>query len=599
MKIKNLHLILLSLAVVLFSSYSILSGNGAPSGRTGSPGDGSNCSSCHSQAAGTTPGLITSNIPASGYVPGQTYQITATNTLTGSGKYGFEVSPQNASGTQLGTLAAGTGSKLVGGTKYVTHSSSNTSTNTWTFGWTAPAAGTGTVTFYGAFAKSHPGPTTLSTLIVQEAASTPAAAGAISGQTSVCANSTETYSVGTITGATSYVWTAPSGASITGGQGTTSITVTIGSSTGTGNLSVYGSNTNGNGAPSNLTVTINSAPAATTAITGGSNPCQNSIEVYSVTDVPGTTYPWSVPSGSTIVSGQGSHLVNVTFSATSGDISVVPSNSCGSAVSTNKAITVSPVAAQASNVAGSTSPCQASVQTYSVTNVAGINYAWSVPAGSSITSGQGTNSITMTTGTGNGVVSVIPSNSCGAGESTNLAITVNLLPAIPSTPDGPAVVNLAFNTTSNYTTATGATSYVWQLTPANAGVISGTTATALVTWNASFTGNAGISVKGLNTCGESTWSPVKTTQITNTTGLDESNSGISVSTNKSGYISVSMNTDAYQANVMVLDLTGRLIEKSTIPGKGTSELNQNLKTGIYLVVVDAGKSELKKKIFVN
>lgn len=172
MKIKHLPLILSLAAIVLFSSYAMTNPGGSPTAKTGSPGDGANCAQCHGGTATTTADLITSNIPASGYVPGQTYQITATNPQTGSGKIGFEVSPQNASGTQLGTLVAGIGSKLAGGTKYVTQSNANSTTNTWTFGWIAPAAGTGAVTFYGAFARNYYGPTTLSTLTVQEVITT-------------------------------------------------------------------------------------------------------------------------------------------------------------------------------------------------------------------------------------------------------------------------------------------------------------------------------------------------------------------------------------------------------------------------------------------
>ena len=160
MKIKHLPWIPSLAAIILFSSYTMNYPTGAPVGKTGSPGDGSNCSSCHGGTASTTAGQITSNIPVDGYVAGQTYQITATNPLTGSGKYGFEVSPQNVAGTQLGTLVAGTGSKLVGGTKYVTHSNANSTTHIWSFNWVAPAAGTGAVTFYGAFARNYTGSTT-------------------------------------------------------------------------------------------------------------------------------------------------------------------------------------------------------------------------------------------------------------------------------------------------------------------------------------------------------------------------------------------------------------------------------------------------------
>jgi hypothetical protein len=173
MKIKHLPWILSSAAIVLFSSFALLYPGGAPTSVTGSPGDGANCTKCHGGTATTTAGLITSNIPLAGYVAGQTYQITVTNNLAGSGKYGFELSPQNAAGTQLGTLVAGTGSELVsGGTKYVTQSNASSTTSSWTFSWIAPPVGTGQVTFYGAMAKNYPGPTTLSTLTVQEAVNT-------------------------------------------------------------------------------------------------------------------------------------------------------------------------------------------------------------------------------------------------------------------------------------------------------------------------------------------------------------------------------------------------------------------------------------------
>jgi len=172
MKIKHLPWILSSAAIVMFSSFAFLYPGGAPAGYTGSPGDGADCSGCHGGTATTTAGLITSNIPASGYVAGHTYQITATNNIAGSGKYGFEVSPQNAAGTQLGTLVAGTGSQLLSGSKYVTHTNASSTVNSWTFSWIAPSVGTGPVTFYGAMARNYKGITTLSTLVVQEASTT-------------------------------------------------------------------------------------------------------------------------------------------------------------------------------------------------------------------------------------------------------------------------------------------------------------------------------------------------------------------------------------------------------------------------------------------
>jgi len=187
MKIKHLPWILSIAAIVLFSSYAMIYPGGAPASVTGSPGDGANCTKCHGGTASKTAGLITSNIPVAGYVAGQTYQITATNNIAGSGNYGFEVSPQNTAGIQLGTLVAGTGSKLVsGGTKYITQSNAS-ATKSWTFSWIAPAAGTGQVTFYGAMARNYPGTVTLSSLAVQESLTTgveenPAAVSVLAGE---------------------------------------------------------------------------------------------------------------------------------------------------------------------------------------------------------------------------------------------------------------------------------------------------------------------------------------------------------------------------------------------------------------------------------
>lgn len=135
------------------SAYS----SGAPAGMTGSPGDVTNCTACHSGTATSSSGLITSTIPVTGYIPGTTYTITAT-IAEPSVKFGFEISAQNTIGSKKGTLVVtnSTETQLVGtGGKYITHKLAGTpgisQSRTWTFNWIAPTAGTGSVTFYGAF----------------------------------------------------------------------------------------------------------------------------------------------------------------------------------------------------------------------------------------------------------------------------------------------------------------------------------------------------------------------------------------------------------------------------------------------------------------
>ena len=139
------------------NNHSLKYSSGVQPGYSGDPAGGSkNCTNCHSgPAAQLETGWITSDIPEDGYVANTTYTITAQATRTGSSKFGFQISPQNSTGTFLGTLInTGTETTLTSDPNYVTHTSSGTSgsgSKTWTFDWTAPVSGSGEITFYGAF----------------------------------------------------------------------------------------------------------------------------------------------------------------------------------------------------------------------------------------------------------------------------------------------------------------------------------------------------------------------------------------------------------------------------------------------------------------
>lgn len=136
--------------------------SGAPQGHSGAPGDnGRTCNACHGgPAPAPQDGWIVSDIPAGGYVPGQTYNITATASRSGINKFGFQVSPQNPSGAQIGSLrSTGTETAVQAAGKYITHTSFGTAGSgqlkTWNFEWVAPAAGAGPVTFYGSFLAAN------------------------------------------------------------------------------------------------------------------------------------------------------------------------------------------------------------------------------------------------------------------------------------------------------------------------------------------------------------------------------------------------------------------------------------------------------------
>lgn len=158
-----LSVILCIVSLMAFTSgdsSSPMDASGGPAGYAGDPAGGNKtCGSgggCHTGAPiGTLTGAITSNIPGTGYLPSTTYTITANIVRAGHSKFGFQITPQKSTGTQLGTMAVtSTQTKLVGSNKYITHTSSGTSgsgSKTWSFKWTSPATGQGPVTFYGVF----------------------------------------------------------------------------------------------------------------------------------------------------------------------------------------------------------------------------------------------------------------------------------------------------------------------------------------------------------------------------------------------------------------------------------------------------------------
>lgn len=152
--------------------------DGTEPGHTGSPGDSlKNCTVCHGGVAVEIDGWVTSDVPRSGYIPGQRYTITATNTNHGATRFGFQASPQDSAGNLLGTMIITdtNTTKLVGNDKYVTYRANGVEgvdSRSWSWDWIAPARGTGDVTFYAAFNSNagHKGGdnTYLSRLVLKE-----------------------------------------------------------------------------------------------------------------------------------------------------------------------------------------------------------------------------------------------------------------------------------------------------------------------------------------------------------------------------------------------------------------------------------------------
>ncbi len=320
----------------------------------------------------------------------------------------------------------------------------------------------------------------------------PSKPSAISGNQSVCQETTQNYSVSPVNGATSYTWTLPSG--WTGSSTTNSINTTVGAAGGT--ISVKANNSCGSSSNQNLVINVNPVLTQPGAISGNTTVCQGSSQTYSISAVSGATnYTWTLPSGWTGSSTTNS--ISITASASSGTISVKANNACGSSSLQNLTITVSPSLVQPGIISGNNSICQGSSQTYSIIPVAGASsYTWMLPSG--WTGSSTTTSITITASALSGAISVKANNSICSSTNQSLAITVNPLPAQPGAITGSSSVCNGSSQTFSISTVSGATNYTWTLP---SGWTGSSTTNSINTTVGAVGGT--ISVKTNNSCGNS------------------------------------------------------------------------------------------------
>jgi hypothetical protein len=159
-----------------------------------------------------------------------------------------------------------------------------------------------------------------------------------------------------------------------------------------------------------------------------------------------------VPTGATILSGQGTTSISVQWpsnSVASGSICVTANNACGS--STAKCLaSVTTLPLTPATVTGPGTACANQTGlVYSVTGQPGATYTWVVPAKATIVSGQGTPSITVNWGPGTGSVKVTASNACGVQATKTKSVVVNCrtgfgnistMELIPNPNDGNATI---------------------------------------------------------------------------------------------------------------------------------------------------------------
>jgi hypothetical protein len=159
------------------------------------------------------------------------------------------------------------------------------------------------------------------------------------GQTSnLCGGGQFTYSVTAVSGATSYVWTVPSGCTIVTNNGN-SIVLNIPSAFTTGTLSVRAYNSCGGSSLRSASLTR--LPATPASITGPASVCPNQVGVnFTTPAVAGVTQLWTVPTGASITVGQNTTSMTCTWGTVAGSVTVKGVNACGQSAARSKSVTL-------------------------------------------------------------------------------------------------------------------------------------------------------------------------------------------------------------------------------------------------------------------
>ncbi len=165
LKKLTLTLSLVICAVLIYdaSNNHVLSDSNGKAGYANDPLGGNNtCTNggCHDShpdftaPAGTIVMKDAANNIVTSYTGGQSYTITI-NAMNHGNTAGFDAIVENASGVKEGNFTSGTGCQNKSG--YMTHTFSGTigTSKSWSFGWTAPVAGTGTVTIYAVVNRAN------------------------------------------------------------------------------------------------------------------------------------------------------------------------------------------------------------------------------------------------------------------------------------------------------------------------------------------------------------------------------------------------------------------------------------------------------------
>jgi len=200
--------------------------------------------------------------------------------------------------------------------------------------------------------------------------------GAVAGPASGCAGGTGVYTIPAIAGATTYTWTVPAGSVITSGQGTTSITVTFGATS--GNVCVTATSACDSEGPACMAVTMSAIPTV-------NDPADQSVceglptTTVTFTGTGSPTFDWTNDNTGTGLAASGSGDIasftgtNITAAPIVSTITVTPTSGCAGTPQTFT-ITVNPMPSIGAGI--DQAICAGTPITLTATNPDGAALGW-------------------------------------------------------------------------------------------------------------------------------------------------------------------------------------------------------------------------------
>jgi hypothetical protein len=252
---------------------------------------------------------------------------------------------------------------------------------------------------------------------------------------------------------------------------------------------------------------------------------------------------------------------------------------------------------------------------YTTTSVEdATSYQWILSGSSSAGTVTGTDTIATVDWnsdfSGFAELQVHAQNDCGVGlPSQSLVIWVAPLPEQSGTPVGPdTVCSFPQPSISDFITSgsVNADFYEWELSPSEAGTISGTGTVGTVTWNL-WNGNAYIEVQGINACGEGTYSDEHLVVVDVCEGIGDLKdiSNISIFPNpNNGIFNINMNA-GHSTGVILKVYTplGKVIyqkNETLISGRTLTEIDlSDQANGVYFLSVSDGTNQIMKEIVIR